>query len=57
MFDLDLVIFIKCSGDNARPDNLHDTIASFEVDTYEDLELAKAVGSIIDKGNIKCYSV
>ena len=29
MYDLDLVVFIKCSGDNARPDNLEDTIVSF----------------------------
>jgi hypothetical protein len=29
MYELDLIIFIKCSGDNARPDNIRDTIVSF----------------------------
>lgn len=27
---LELIVFIKCSGDNARLDNLYDTISSFE---------------------------
>lgn len=32
-------------------------IFSFEIDTYEDLELVKAASSIIDEGNNKCYNV
>ena len=27
---LELIVFIKCSGDNARADNLYDTISSFK---------------------------
>ena len=27
---LDLILFVKCSGVNARIDNLHDTLFTFE---------------------------